>query len=110
MRVTASSTTTTKVSVPLVLLAAVGGLVVFNWALSILQLVLDLYVLPGVSLSKFGAAKKGQPGQGAWAVVTGATDGIGKEFALQLAKRGFNVFLASRTTAKLQAVQEEIGA
>lgn len=80
-----------------------------KWTISIFELVLDLYVLPGKSLSKFGAAKKGQPGQGAWALVTGATDGIGKEFAIQLAKRGFNVFLVSRTTSKLQAVQEEIG-
>ncbi len=26
-----------------------------------------------------------------WAVVTGASDGLGKEFALQLAKRGFDI-------------------
>lgn len=43
------------------------------------------------------------------AVVTGATDGIGHEFALQLAAKGFNILLVSRTQAKLTAVQEEIG-
>lgn len=42
-------------------------------------------------------------------MVTGATDGIGKEFALQLAKAGFNVVLASRTAEKLKAVAIEIG-
>lgn len=42
-------------------------------------------------------------------VITGATDGIGKEFALQLAKKKFNVFLISRTASKLEAVAEEIG-
>lgn len=41
--------------------------------------------------------------------MTGATDGIGREFAFQLAKAGFNVFLASRTAEKLQAVANEIG-
>lgn len=42
-------------------------------------------------------------------VVTGATDGIGKEFALQLAKKKFNVFLISRTASKLDAAAKEIG-
>jgi 17beta-estradiol 17-dehydrogenase / very-long-chain 3-oxoacyl-CoA reductase len=42
-------------------------------------------------------------------VVTGATDGIGKEFALQLGKAGFNIILASRTQEKLTAVASEIG-
>lgn len=42
-------------------------------------------------------------------MITGATDGIGKEFALQLAKNKFNVFLISRTTSKLEGVAQEIG-
>jgi len=46
--------------------------------------------------------------QGAWAVVTGATDGIGKAYALELARRRFNVFLISRTEAKLREVAQEI--
>jgi 17beta-estradiol 17-dehydrogenase / very-long-chain 3-oxoacyl-CoA reductase len=41
-------------------------------------------------------------------VVTGASDGIGKSYAKQLAKRGFNIVLISRTQSKLQAVAEEI--
>lgn len=41
-------------------------------------------------------------------VVTGATDGIGREFALQLAKAGFGVVLVSRTQAKLDTLAEEI--
>lgn len=42
-------------------------------------------------------------------VVTGATDGIGKEFALQLARAGFNILLVSRTEEKLKVVAGEIG-
>lgn len=45
---------------------------------------------------------------GSWAVVTGSTDGIGKQYALQLAKRGINVVLISRNHHKLQAVASEI--
>ena len=43
-------------------------------------------------------------------VVTGASDGIGREFAIQLAKAGFNVLLAARNQAKLDAVVDDIGA
>ncbi|XP_073479825.1 17-beta-hydroxysteroid dehydrogenase type 3-like [Aquarana catesbeiana] len=45
---------------------------------------------------------------GGWAVVTGATDGIGKSYAKELAKMGFNVVLISRTLEKLQNVAAEI--
>ena len=36
-------------------------------------------------------------GKGTWAVVTGASDGIGAEFCRQLAEDGFNICLISRT-------------
>ena len=41
-------------------------------------------------------------------VVTGATAGIGRDFALQLAGAGFNIFLASRTASKLDEISAEI--
>ncbi|XP_066943906.1 inactive hydroxysteroid dehydrogenase-like protein 1 isoform X2 [Macrobrachium rosenbergii] len=41
-------------------------------------------------------------------VVTGSTDGIGKEYARQLAKNGMNIVLISRTMEKLQKVSAEI--
>jgi 17beta-estradiol 17-dehydrogenase / very-long-chain 3-oxoacyl-CoA reductase len=46
--------------------------------------------------------------KGGWAVVTGASDGIGKAYAFELARLGFNVVLISRTAAKLEAVADEI--
>jgi 17beta-estradiol 17-dehydrogenase / very-long-chain 3-oxoacyl-CoA reductase len=36
-----------------------------------------------------------------YAVITGSTSGIGYGFALELAKRGFNIILVSRTESKL---------
>ncbi|CAJ0937212.1 unnamed protein product [Ranitomeya imitator] len=46
---------------------------------------------------------------GGWAVVTGATDGIGKSYAEELAKRGFDIVLISRTLEKLKNVAKGIG-
>ncbi|CAD5216596.1 unnamed protein product [Bursaphelenchus xylophilus] len=42
------------------------------------------------------------------AVVTGATDGIGKAYAFELAKKGFNLVLISRTQSKLDETAKEI--
>lgn len=40
--------------------------------------------------------------------MTGASDGIGKQYALQLAQAGYNIILVSRSTSKLAAVAGEI--
>ncbi|NWU64175.1 HSDL1 protein, partial [Pterocles burchelli] len=45
---------------------------------------------------------------GKWAVVTGSTDGIGKAYAEELAKRGVNIILISRNKEKLEAVAKSI--
>ncbi|XP_072527803.1 very-long-chain 3-oxoacyl-CoA reductase-B [Salminus brasiliensis] len=45
---------------------------------------------------------------GTWAVVTGATDGIGKAYAEELARRGFSIVLISRTQEKLDEVSKAI--
>ncbi|KAG8691554.1 hypothetical protein FRC09_011591, partial [Ceratobasidium sp. 395] len=83
-------------------LSAIGAAVVAGLGFSVIQFLLQTFILSGTNLSKYGAKK------GAWAVVTGATDGIGREFASQLAKAGFNVFIASRTQAKLDAFASEL--
>ncbi|XP_059618215.1 very-long-chain 3-oxoacyl-CoA reductase [Phlebotomus argentipes] len=45
---------------------------------------------------------------GEWAVVTGATEGIGKAYANELAKNGLKLILISRSLPKLEAVAKEI--
>ncbi|KAJ8396439.1 hypothetical protein AAFF_G00017450 [Aldrovandia affinis] len=45
---------------------------------------------------------------GQWAVVTGATSGIGRAYADELAKRGLDIILVSRSEEKLKTVALEI--
>lgn len=45
-----------------------------------------------------------------WALITGASDGIGVEFGRELARRGYNVILVARREAKLRGVAEELAA
>ncbi|PSR80417.1 putative oxidoreductase,short chain dehydrogenase [Coniella lustricola] len=47
-------------------------------------------------------------GKPAWALVTGATDGIGKQMVRELAAAGFNLALHGRNPAKLAAVRDEL--
>lgn len=54
-----------------------------------------------MQLRKFGP-------KGSWALVTGASDGLGKEFSLQLARAGYNILLVSRTASKLTSLADEI--
>jgi 17beta-estradiol 17-dehydrogenase / very-long-chain 3-oxoacyl-CoA reductase len=66
-----------------------------------LKFLSSLYIFllrPSKNLNKFGK----------WAIVTGATDGIGKGLAMELAKKGMNVVLISRTQARLDEVKKLI--
>ncbi|VEN56439.1 unnamed protein product [Callosobruchus maculatus] len=45
---------------------------------------------------------------GPWALVTGSTDGIGKAYAFELARKGLNVVLVSRNKEKLNKTAAEI--
>lgn len=47
---------------------------------------------------------------GPWAAVTGASDGIGEAFALELGRRGFGVVLAARRRDRLEEVASRIAA
>ncbi|KAG0231111.1 hypothetical protein B0O80DRAFT_396640 [Mortierella sp. GBAus27b] len=80
----------------------IGAVIVALKALSFLKVFVDVFFRSGINLKKYGA------GRGGWAVVTGATDGIGKEFAFQLASKKLNLVLVSRTESKLKAIAAEL--
>lgn len=86
--------------------------VVSSWA-GVLSLVGVLYsiasfVSPFLRPSRIGRYLHDTDGKPPWALVTGASDGIGKQFCHQLAARGFNVVLHGRNPSKLARVRDEL--
>lgn len=65
----------------------------YLWSWRILSLIKRTFLGAQVSTDRYGADS--------WALVTGSTDGIGKEVARQLASRGFNIILMARSSEKL---------
>ncbi|KAJ5188161.1 Short-chain dehydrogenase/reductase SDR [Penicillium cf. griseofulvum] len=62
------------------------------------------FLLPSTLLKRYNPTQKD------WALVTGATDGIGFGFAEELCARGFNVILHGRNSEKLQRRRRELEA
>lgn len=82
-------------------LTAVALIILF----SIVKLVLEVlynYAI-GPALNKVDFKSKGK-----WALVTGCTDGIGKQYACELAARGCDIVLVSRSEDKLKATAQFI--
>ncbi|KAK6153130.1 hypothetical protein DH2020_012769 [Rehmannia glutinosa] len=82
----------------LLLPITLGFLSLLKFAFSILKWVYVNFIRPGKNLKKYGS----------WALITGPTDGIGKAFAFQLARKGFNLILVGRHPSKLEEVSESI--
>ncbi|XP_037977265.2 inactive hydroxysteroid dehydrogenase-like protein 1 isoform X2 [Plutella xylostella] len=89
-------------------LAVIGAVVTTVFILDSLRSPLELiisylmpYFLPGEEQS---LVKRFGP----WAAVTGCTDGIGRQYALELARRGLSLVLISRNPDKLAALAGEI--
>ncbi|OQV19651.1 putative Very-long-chain 3-oxoacyl-CoA reductase [Hypsibius exemplaris] len=89
-------------------LAAIGGIAITYVAVKAIYNIgkgVTTYFLAGPLHLGADLKKSGE-----WAVITGSSDGIGKEFAFQLAAKGLNVVLVSRTIDKLEGVAREISA
>lgn len=71
-----------------------GAFCIIRWLWRTANIIRNIYFETSVNLERYGP-------KGSWAVVTGSTDGIGKALALELASRGFNLVLISRSMEKL---------
>lgn len=77
--------------------------------LLLVRLILDeIWTLLQIIKSVFVSTPDLKSKYGDWAVVTGCTDGIGKAYTFELAKRGLNIVLISRNPAKLNDVATEL--
>ena len=65
--------------------------------------VIKTYLLPLLQQEENFVKKYGK-----WAVVTGCTQGIGRSYVDELAKRGMNLVLISRNKQKLSELEEHL--
>ena len=90
-------------------LAVIGLIFIIKFLLSICIDMLEgfwTYVLPMIHPINDNFVKR----YGKWAVVTGCTQGIGKAYAYELAKRGMNLVLISRNQKKLEDLEKQLNA
>ena len=80
------------------MILTVGFLLLLKYVLDLLQGIYARLLRPGKNLVK----------QGKWAVVTGATDGIGYAMCEEFARKGLNVVLISRTLDNLNIKAKEL--
>jgi 17beta-estradiol 17-dehydrogenase / very-long-chain 3-oxoacyl-CoA reductase len=85
---------------PLIFFAVVG-------ALSLLTIIYKLsnFIYPYL---RSGSLERYNKNNGAWALVTGSSDGIGQGIAHELCSKGFNIILHGRSPTKLSKVQSNL--
>ncbi|KAL5060663.1 hypothetical protein RYX36_032267 [Vicia faba] len=82
------------------LLFSLGLFTILRFTLTFLNWVYVNFLRQPKNLKKYGS----------WALVTGPTDGIGKSFAFELARKGLNLILVGRNPDKLKDVSDSIQA
>ncbi|XP_057414991.1 very-long-chain 3-oxoacyl-CoA reductase-like protein At1g24470 [Lotus japonicus] len=83
----------------IIIISCLGLIVILNHLISLFKWIFHTCFRPETDLAGT---------YGSWALVTGATDGIGKAMAHELARKGLNLILVSRTAKKLEMVACEI--
>ncbi|BBM98140.1 17beta-estradiol 17-dehydrogenase / very-long-chain 3-oxoacyl-CoA reductase [Marchantia polymorpha subsp. ruderalis] len=84
--------------VVLLALAALGFVYVLRQVFMFVKWTWQTLLRPGKKLSKYGS----------WALVTGATDGIGRACCMRLAQEKINVIVVGRSPSKVQEVVKEL--
>ncbi|KAF7191386.1 Very-long-chain 3-oxoacyl-CoA reductase 1 [Pseudocercospora fuligena] len=85
-------------------IASIGGL----WATSQAYNLAAAFYMYFLRRSSLGRYSKNSSGKAAWALITGATDGIGRGFAEEFCQRGFNVVLHGRNQEKLENERQKL--
>ncbi|EGR30263.1 short chain dehydrogenase reductase family protein, putative [Ichthyophthirius multifiliis] len=83
------------------ILSFLGFALVLNQFRKLYFRLLPFFTTPTDIQKLYGNEKKD-----AWALITGSSEGIGKEWAIQLSQKGFNIILISRSYDKLESVSK----
>ena len=78
-----------------------GWIVFFKILIDIARIVFSRFT--PVNYNNYGS------NEDSWAIITGASDGIGEEFATQLAGKGFNTIIIARREERLREIATNIG-
>lgn len=89
-------------------LALGGTFSVFFGSIGVLTVGVTLYKVSRLLYDEYGRKAKNIRNYGKWAVVTGATNGIGETYCHELASRGLSILLISRNETKLQKTSQDI--
>lgn len=88
----------------------IGCLYLMRWIYLFIDGISNIIIVYflGVKFYLFGKDVKIKEKFGEWAVITGATDGIGLGYAKELAKQGVNLIIISRSEEKLNKTEKEL--
>lgn len=84
------------------ILCIFGVILLSKLLIQLCTIVYQQFIQKPTDLKKYGAK------EGSWALITGASDGIGRQFANEFGKAGFNLLLVSRTKSKLDDVAKDV--
>ncbi|KAJ2455956.1 hypothetical protein EV183_000299, partial [Coemansia sp. RSA 2336] len=85
-----------------VIMMLYGSVAALYYVISAADIMMDLFVRDPVSLDDYGADK------GHWAVIAECANEVGRELALQLSKKGFNIILLSRDSTAMKSLESRI--
>ncbi len=74
----------------------IGAIFVFSKLIKWLEILYHSYINKALKLRILGKSKQKKANEYPWAAITGATEGIGKGFCIELAKLNFNILVFAR--------------
>ena len=93
---------------PLALAKSISILIGTLWILRRLQQIASFIWLHLCQSGNLDRYLRTQSGKSPWAIVTGASDGVGRGFVEELLDRGFNIVLHGRNESKLERNIKEL--
>ena len=95
-----------KMQIVSLILASIGAIWTLSFTWKVLRFI-NIYFIRTSSISKYNHNHV-HSSQTPWAIVTGASNGIGKAYAYELCRKNFNIVLHGRNATKLHHYRTEL--